>query len=81
MEATAREFNQRASQILSAAAGGKTVTVTRNGVAVAKLVPIGGQEEVPSYPVGPMGDIDLPDLSLPDLSDEYIEQTLGTIGG
>lgn len=80
MEATAREFNQKSSQILSAAAHGETVTVTRNGVAVAKVIPVSG-EEAPPYPVDPMGAIDLPDLGLPDLANEDIEQVLRTMGG
>ncbi|NED88658.1 type II toxin-antitoxin system prevent-host-death family antitoxin, partial [Streptomyces sp. SID11233] len=40
MEATAREFNQKSSQILAAAARGETVVVTKNGVAVARVIPI-----------------------------------------
>ncbi|MFE1852826.1 type II toxin-antitoxin system Phd/YefM family antitoxin [Streptomyces sp. NPDC003328] len=80
MEATAREFNQKSSQILAAAARGETVTVTKNGVAVARVVPI-GQEEIPLYPTDPMGVIELPDLGLPDLTDDEIEETLKGMGG
>ncbi|MGX2995844.1 type II toxin-antitoxin system Phd/YefM family antitoxin [Streptomyces sp. JNUCC 64] len=79
MEATAREFNQKSSQILAAAARGETVTVTKNGVAVARVVPIG--DDVPPYPTDPMGLIELPDLGLPDLTDEDIEETLRGMGG
>ena len=79
MTVTAREFNQRSSQILAAAAGGESVTVTKNGVAVARVVPISG-DDIPDYPIGPIGVIDLPVLDLPDLSDEEIEETLRGMG-
>ncbi|WP_190121342.1 type II toxin-antitoxin system Phd/YefM family antitoxin [Streptomyces inusitatus] len=78
METTARDFNQRSSQILAAAARGETITVTKNGIAVARVVPIG--EDVPPYPTDPMGLIDLPDLGLPDLSDDEIEDVLKGMG-
>ncbi|MEW1698103.1 type II toxin-antitoxin system Phd/YefM family antitoxin [Streptomyces sp. NPDC093249] len=78
METTAREFNQKSSQILAAAAAGETVTVTKNGVAVARVVPIG--TEVPPYPTDAMGEIDLPDLDLPDLDDDEIEDVLKGMG-
>ncbi|MBW5423791.1 type II toxin-antitoxin system prevent-host-death family antitoxin [Streptomyces sp. BG9H] len=78
METTAREFNQKSSHILAAAARGETITVTKNGVAVARVVPI--TDDVPPYPIDPMGAIDLPDLSLPDLTDEEIEDTLKGMG-
>jgi prevent-host-death family protein len=38
---SAREANQRFSKLLEAAVGGEEVTITRHGVAVAKLVPCG----------------------------------------
>ncbi|MCD9145663.1 type II toxin-antitoxin system Phd/YefM family antitoxin [Streptomyces albireticuli] len=79
MEATAREFNQNSSQILAAAERGDTVTVTKNGRPVARLVPIDAHE-VPPYPTDPMGDIDLPQLGLPDLTDDEIEDTLRGMG-
>ncbi|WP_103531527.1 type II toxin-antitoxin system Phd/YefM family antitoxin [Streptomyces sp. SM11] len=79
METTAREFNQRSSQILAAAARGETITVTKNGTAVARVVPI-TDDDVPPYPTDPMGAIHLPDLSLPDLTDEEIEDTLQGMG-
>ncbi|MFI2639811.1 type II toxin-antitoxin system Phd/YefM family antitoxin [Streptomyces sp. NPDC018610] len=79
METTAREFNQRSSQILAAAARGETVTVTKNGVAVARVVPI-TEEDIPPYPTDPMGEIDLPDLGLPDLDNDEIEDTLKGMG-
>ncbi|EHM23919.1 MULTISPECIES: type II toxin-antitoxin system Phd/YefM family antitoxin [Streptomyces] len=79
METTARDFNQRSSQILAAAARGETITVTKNGVAVARVVPM-GDDDVPPYPTDPMGAIQLPDLGLPDLTDEEIEDALKGMG-
>ncbi|MFH9135964.1 type II toxin-antitoxin system Phd/YefM family antitoxin [Streptomyces sp. NPDC017524] len=79
MEITASDFNQRSSQILAAAARGETITVTRNGTAVARVVPI-SDEDVPPYPTGPMGALHLPDLGLPDLTDEETELTLKNMG-
>ncbi|MER7989421.1 type II toxin-antitoxin system prevent-host-death family antitoxin [Streptomyces noursei] len=79
METTAREFNQKSSQILAAAARGESITVTKNGVAVARVVPI-NEEDVPPYPTGPMGEIPLPDLDLPDLTNDEIEETLKGLG-
>ncbi|RBM22120.1 type II toxin-antitoxin system Phd/YefM family antitoxin [Streptomyces sp. PT12] len=79
MEATAREFNQKSSQILAAAARGETVTVTKNGTPVARVVPI-TESDIPPYPVDPMGDIELPDLGLPDLTDDEIEDVLKGMG-
>ncbi|WP_369204909.1 type II toxin-antitoxin system Phd/YefM family antitoxin [Streptomyces sp. PU-14G] len=78
METTAREFNQKSSQILAAASQGETITVTKNGVAVARVVPIA--DDVPPYPTDPMGEIDLPDLGLPDLSNDEIEDVLKGMG-
>ncbi|MBW1600984.1 type II toxin-antitoxin system prevent-host-death family antitoxin [Streptomyces sp. JJ66] len=79
METTAREFNQKSSQILAIAARGETVTVTKNGTPVARLVPVTG-DDVPPYPTDPMGDIDLPELGLPDLTDDDIQETLRGMG-
>lgn len=79
METTAREFNQRSSQILAAAARGETVIVTKNGIAVARVVPI-TDDDIPPYPTDPMGAIELPDLGLPDLTDEEIEDVLKGMG-
>ncbi|ORT60544.1 type II toxin-antitoxin system prevent-host-death family antitoxin [Streptomyces sp. CB03238] len=79
METTAREFNQKSSQILAAAARGETVTVTKNGTPVARVVPI-TENDIPSFPTDPMGDIELPDLGLPDLSDDEIEDVLKGMG-
>ncbi|MFD7546343.1 type II toxin-antitoxin system Phd/YefM family antitoxin [Streptomyces sp. NPDC059578] len=74
MKATAREFSQKSSQILAAAARGETVTVTENGVAIARVVPV--SDEVPPYPTDPMGAIDLPDLGLPDLTTGEVDDVL-----
>ncbi|WP_282696340.1 type II toxin-antitoxin system prevent-host-death family antitoxin [Streptomyces sp. CC208A] len=46
MEITTEEFHRKAPQILAAAVAGETVTVTRNGVAVARVVPAGDDAEV-----------------------------------
>ncbi|AXI72189.1 type II toxin-antitoxin system prevent-host-death family antitoxin [Streptomyces cavourensis] len=79
MEATAREFNQKSSQILAAAARGETITVTKNGTAVARVVPI-TDDDIPPYPTDPMGAIELPDLDLPDLTDDEIDEVLRGMG-
>ncbi|WP_228990706.1 type II toxin-antitoxin system Phd/YefM family antitoxin [Streptomyces sp. DH8] len=79
METTAREFNQKSSQILAAAARGETITVTKNGTPVARVVPI-TDNDIPPYPTDPMGAMDLPDLALPDLTDEDIEDALKGMG-
>lgn len=79
MTVTAREFNQHSSRILASAARGETVTVTKNGVAVACVSPISG-DDIPPYPTEPIGEIDLPDLGLPDLSNEEIGETLKGMG-
>jgi prevent-host-death family protein len=79
METTAREFNQKSSQILAAAARGETVTVTKNGTPVARVVPI-TEMDIPPYPTSSMGDIELPDLGLPDLTDDEIEGVLKGMG-
>ncbi|MER5511572.1 type II toxin-antitoxin system prevent-host-death family antitoxin [Streptomyces sp. NPDC002766] len=68
MEITVREFGQKSCQILAAAAGG-TVAVTKNGIPVARVVPI-NDTGAPPCPTDAMGDFDLPDLDLPDLTDD-----------
>ncbi|MFE9013678.1 type II toxin-antitoxin system Phd/YefM family antitoxin [Streptomyces cyaneofuscatus] len=75
METTAREFKQKSSQILAAAEHGETTTVTKNGTAVARVVPV-TDDDIPPYPTDPMGALALPDLDLPDLSDDEIEDAL-----
>jgi prevent-host-death family protein len=75
MEIPAREFDQKSSRILAAAARGESVTVTRNGIPVARVVPV-NDTGVPPYPTDAMGDLDLPDLGLPDLTDDEIEDVL-----
>lgn len=39
-----------------------------------------GDNDVPPYPTDPMGAIHLPDLGLPDLTDEEIEDVLKGMG-
>ncbi|MFD6800618.1 type II toxin-antitoxin system Phd/YefM family antitoxin [Streptomyces cyaneofuscatus] len=75
METTAREFNKKSSQILAAAARGETITVTKNGTAVARVVLV-TDDDIPPYPTDPMGAIALPDLGLPDLTDDETEDAL-----
>ncbi|MDI3390326.1 type II toxin-antitoxin system prevent-host-death family antitoxin [Streptomyces sp. B-S-A8] len=79
METTAREFNQKSSQVLAAAARGETVVVTKNGVAVARVVPI-TDDDIPAYPTDPMGLIELPELDLPDLTNDEIDDVLRGMG-
>ncbi|WP_338698771.1 type II toxin-antitoxin system prevent-host-death family antitoxin [Streptomyces sp. Q6] len=80
MEATARDFNQRSSQILAAAERGETITVTKNGRPVARVVPIDAAE-VPPYSTEPMGDMEIPDIGTgPDLTNEDIEEALKGMG-
>jgi len=79
MTVTAREFNQHSSQMLAAAARGEAVTITKNGVAVARISPV-SDDDIPAYPTDPIGEIDLPDLGLPEMSDEEIEETLEGMG-
>ncbi len=80
MEATAREFNHNSSQILAAAERGETVTVTKNGRPVARLIPY-DSDEVPLYPPGPIGDIELPQIDLGgDLTNDDIEDILKGMG-
>lgn len=43
---SAREANQQFSKLLEEAVGGQEVTITRRGVPVAKLVPVGGADAV-----------------------------------
>ncbi|WP_247597754.1 type II toxin-antitoxin system prevent-host-death family antitoxin [Streptomyces sp. RKND-216] len=65
--------------MLTAAEAGDTITVTKNGRPVATVRPyVTGN--VPHHPVGPMGDIELPDLDLPDLTDDEIDDTLRGMG-
>ncbi|CAM5588063.1 MULTISPECIES: type II toxin-antitoxin system Phd/YefM family antitoxin [Streptomyces] len=80
METTARDFNQRSSQILAAAERGETITVTKNGRPVARVVPIDA-DEVPPYSTEPMGDMEIPDIGTgPDLTNEDIEEALKGMG-
>ncbi|MYV71505.1 type II toxin-antitoxin system prevent-host-death family antitoxin [Streptomyces sp. SID2131] len=62
MEITSREFGRRPSWVLAAVAAGETVTVTENGITIARVVPV--RAETPPYPADPTGEIDLPDPGL-----------------
>jgi prevent-host-death family protein len=57
MEATARELNQHTARVLARAEAGETVTVTRNGRAVAVIRGYGHDEGDDAYPfrTDPMG--------------------------
>ncbi|MFF3030809.1 type II toxin-antitoxin system Phd/YefM family antitoxin [Streptomyces rubiginosohelvolus] len=68
MEMSSREFAHCPVQVLAAAERGETITVTVNGAAVARVVPITHDDVLP-YTTDPMGAIQLPDLGLPDLTD------------
>ncbi|MFG2765833.1 type II toxin-antitoxin system prevent-host-death family antitoxin [Streptomyces rubiginosohelvolus] len=72
MEMTSREFTRCSAQVLAAAERGETITVTVSAAAVARVVPISHHDVLP-YPTDPMGAIQLPDLGLPDLTDEELE--------
>ncbi|MFB6663887.1 type II toxin-antitoxin system prevent-host-death family antitoxin [Streptomyces parvus] len=52
---------------------GETITVTVNGLAVARVAPISHDDVLPC-PTGPMGAIHLPDLGLPELTDGELER-------
>jgi len=52
---TAREFNQKSSQILAAAEEGRTVRVFKNRRHVATVIPA-DQDPLPAYPTDAMGD-------------------------
>ncbi|NED00560.1 type II toxin-antitoxin system prevent-host-death family antitoxin [Streptomyces sp. SID6648] len=72
MEMTAREFTHCSAQALATVERGETVTVTMNGTAIARVMPISNDDVLP-HPTDPMGAIQLPDLGLPDLTDEELE--------
>lgn len=68
-------------RLLAAAEAGETITVTKNGRPVATVRPYVESEDVPPpHPVEPMGDIEIPALDLPDLTDDEIEATLRGMG-
>ncbi|MFD9844996.1 type II toxin-antitoxin system Phd/YefM family antitoxin [Streptomyces parvus] len=73
MELTAREFTHCSAQVLAAVERGETITVTVNGTAVARVMPISHDDVLPC-PTGPMGAIQLPDLGLPELTDGELER-------
>ncbi|MFC7620573.1 type II toxin-antitoxin system Phd/YefM family antitoxin [Microlunatus sp. GCM10028923] len=53
--ASAREFNQKSSQILAEAEHGRTVRVYKNRRHVATVIPA-GQDPQPNFPTDAMGD-------------------------
>ena len=72
----AREFNQKASQILAEAERGRTVRVVKNRKHVATVLPA-GQEPLADFPSDAMGDDpDAPSFDGPgdlvDRMDEYL---------
>jgi antitoxin (DNA-binding transcriptional repressor) of toxin-antitoxin stability system len=77
VNATAREFNQKASRILAEEETGETIT--KGGHPVAVLRPY-QDDEVPAHPAAPLDDIDIPALNLPALSDNEIDETLRSLG-
>lgn len=80
MEATARELNQQSSALLDRVERGEEVTVTRNGRAVARLVPI-DHHDVPPHPTTPIGDMDLPEIDLGEpMSNEDMDEILRGMG-
>ncbi|MGP3985003.1 type II toxin-antitoxin system Phd/YefM family antitoxin [Streptomyces sp. KR80] len=76
-----RELNQP-SRIAERVEGGMVVIVTKNGQPIMRIEPY-GQQHAPVYPfrTDPMGPIELPDLDLPALTDDEIEDTLRRMGG
>ncbi|WP_306318408.1 MULTISPECIES: type II toxin-antitoxin system Phd/YefM family antitoxin [unclassified Streptomyces] len=80
MEATARELNQQSSALLDRVERGEEVTVTRNGRAVARIVPI-GHTDIPPHPTTPIGAIDLPEIDLGDpMTNEDMDEILRGMG-
>ncbi|MCX3062191.1 hypothetical protein [Streptomyces beihaiensis] len=58
------------------------MTITKDGVPIGDIVPRGTQVGGPAFPfrTDSMGDLDLPDLGGPALSDEEIDETLRGMG-
>ncbi len=82
-EVPLRELNQQTSRVLARVAAGETVTITKDGVPIGDIVVRGTPMGPPGYPfrTGPMGEVDIPDLSGPVLDDDEIEATLRGMGG
>ncbi|MFF2651540.1 type II toxin-antitoxin system Phd/YefM family antitoxin [Streptomyces sp. NPDC058045] len=80
MEATARELNQKSSALLDRVEHGEEITVTRNGRAVARIVPV-DHIEFPPHPTTPIGDIDLPEFDLGEpMTNEDMDEILRGMG-
>jgi antitoxin (DNA-binding transcriptional repressor) of toxin-antitoxin stability system len=76
-----RTLNQT-SEIVRHIEAGHVIEVTRNGRPFADITPHSASP-VASYPfrTDPMGDVDIPVLDLPNLTDEEISDTLRGMGG
>ncbi|HLX50541.1 MAG TPA: type II toxin-antitoxin system prevent-host-death family antitoxin [Streptosporangiaceae bacterium] len=80
MEASARELNQRTTQVLARAEAGETITVTKNGQPVAVLRPYGLQDPaVYPFRTDPMG----LDDAVPEFNGDpgFSEQAGGLMAG
>ncbi|MFJ4696395.1 type II toxin-antitoxin system Phd/YefM family antitoxin [Streptomyces sp. NPDC088766] len=76
-----RALNQP-SKIAERVEAGATLIVTRNGRPIMGIVPIERLDEpVHQFRTDPMGDLDIPDLDLPAVTDEEIGATLRGMGG
>ncbi len=76
-----RALNQP-SKIAEQVEAGATLIVTRNGRPIMGIVPIERLDEpVHQFRTDPMGDLDIPDLDLPPVTDEEIGATLRGMGG
>ncbi|GGT47926.1 type II toxin-antitoxin system Phd/YefM family antitoxin [Streptomyces purpureus] len=77
-----RELNQQTSRVMARVEAGETITITKDGVPIGDIVPRGGTLGRPSYPfrTDPMGDLDIPDLGGPALSDADIDDVLRGMG-
>ncbi len=80
METTARELNQQTAQVLARVEAGETITVTKNGRAVAVMRPYGaGDPQSYAFRTDPMGRDDAtPTFSgTPDFSEQVSDLLAG----
>ncbi|MEU3620379.1 type II toxin-antitoxin system prevent-host-death family antitoxin [Streptomyces sp. NPDC006872] len=76
-----RALNQP-SKIAEQVEAGATLIVTRNGRPIMGIVPIDRLDEpVHQFRTDPMGELDIPDLDLPVVTDEEINTALRGMGG
>ncbi|WP_037886555.1 type II toxin-antitoxin system Phd/YefM family antitoxin [Streptomyces viridochromogenes] len=76
-----RALNQP-SKIAEQVEAGATLIVTRNGRPIMGIVPIDRLDEpVHAFRTDPMGELEIPDLDLPAVTDEEIDTTLRGMGG